>query len=219
MRNNKTGKYLDLTDYTDKLDGITVAPSGNHTLDELIELKDVIEGKEGWIVQFENGKMIKIKTKFYCDLHGLFTQELNRENTLISLIIDEKIDDIISQLGEESNKRDEVDKIAEVINKEIELMVSQCDKLVNEFNEILEIRTKHGGTKANAVKDFAIKYVKNPMFPIAIGVVNGKDKLEVIKDKIKNDTKNLMMARKWLEKRGWVKPDTGYKIGSIDGDN
>ena len=218
MRDNKTGKYLDLTNYVDKLEGITVAPSSNHSLDELIELKDVVEGKEGWIVQFENGKMIKIKTQFYCDLHGLFTQELNRENTLISLIIDEKIDDIIAQLGEDSNKRGEVDNISDIINKEIELMSDGCDKLVDEFNELLEIRTKHGGTKAHAVKDFAIKYSKTSLFPIAIGVINGKDKLEMIKDKIKNDTKNLMMARKFLEKRGWTKPDTtGYKIGSIDG--
>jgi T4 RnlA family RNA ligase len=217
MRDNKTGKYLDLTDYTDKLDGITVAPSGNHSLDELIELKDVIEGKEGWIVQFENGKMIKLKTKWYCELHGLFTQELNRENTLISLIIDEKIDDIISQLGEESNKREEVDNISNLINKEIELIISKCDEMVGEFNQLLNIRLKHGGTKAHAVKDFAIKYSKTPIFPIAIGVVNGKDKLELIKDKIKNETKNLLMARKWLEKRGWVKPDTtGYKIGNVE---
>ena len=216
MRNNTTGEYLDLVDYIQYLDGITVAKSYNYSLDELVELKDVIEGKEGWIVQFENGKMIKIKTSHYISLHGLFTQELNRENTLISLIIDEKIDDIIAQLGEQSNKRDEVDKIAEVVNKEISHLIDGVDKLIAEYNDILSVRTRYGGTKENAVKDFAIKFSKNTLFPIAIGVVNGKDKMEMIKDRIKNQTKNLMMARTFLEKRGWVKPETGYKIGTED---
>ena len=213
MRNNTTGKYLDLVDYIQYLDGITVAKSYNYSLDELVELKDVIEGKEGWIVQFENGKMIKIKTSHYISLHGLFTQELNRENTLISLIIDEKIDDIIAQLGEESGKREEVDKIADVVNKEISHLDKDVDDLLDEYKEILSIRGQYGGTKANAIKDFAIKFSKNQLFPIAIGVINGKDKMELIKDKIKNQTKNLMMARNFLDKRGWVKSDTtGYKV-------
>mgnify|MGYP006271897313 CR=1 FL=1 len=200
MRDNKTGKYLDLVDYVDKLDGITVAPSMNHSLDELIELKDVAEGKEGWIVQFENGKMIKLKTKWYCDLHGLFTQELNRENTLISLIVDEKIDDIISQLDEESSKREEVEKLSDIINDEIIRLTNSTDKLLDDWNSDTSsefYRRKH----------FALKYSKNPYFTLAIGVINGKDKMDLIKDRIKNETKNLLQARKWLEVRGWVKEE------------
>jgi hypothetical protein len=38
-------------------------------------------------------------------------------------------------------------------------------------------------------------------------VVNGKDKMESIKFRIKEETKNLLQARKWLESRGWTKPD------------
>ena len=201
MRDNLTGEYLDLTDYSDRLDGITVAPSMDHSLEELVELKDVIEGKEGWIVQFENGKMVKIKSKFYCDLHGLFTQELNRENTLISLIIDEKIDDIISQLGEESSKREEVDEISRIVNDEMSKVSEIVDGLIEEFlsdpNQSEHYRKKH----------FALKYRKHPYFGLAMSVVNGKDKMENIKFRIKEETKNLLQARKWLENRGWMKPD------------
>lgn len=201
MRDNRTGKYLDLADYSDRLDGITVAPSMNHSLDELIELKDVIEGKEGWIVQFENGKMVKIKSKWYCDLHGLFTQELNRENTLISLIIDEKIDDIIAQLGEESNKRENIDRISSIVNDEIHLVSKEVDALLDEWvsdtNPSEHYRKKH----------FALKNRKDPNFGLVMSVINGRDKMDQIKMKIKNDTKNLLQARKWLEDRGWSKPD------------
>jgi RNA ligase len=212
MRDNKTGEYLDITDYTDKLDGITVAPSENHSLEELIELKDVVDGKEGWIVQFENGKMVKIKTKWYCDLHGLYTQDLNRENTLISLIIDEKIDDIIAQLGEDSNKREEVDVLVDVINKYIHDYTVEVDKLLSDWDATT-------GTEFYKKKHFALKWSKNKYFPVAIGVINGKDKLSLIKDKIKNDTKNLMAARKWLSDRGWVKLESIKNIEDDDVDN
>lgn len=200
MRDNKTGKYLDLVDYVDKLDGITVAPSMNHSLDELVELKDVADGKEGWIVQFENGKMVKLKTKWYCDLHGLFTQELNRENTLISLIVDEKIDDIISQLDEESSKREEVEKLSDIINDEIVRLTRETNKLLDEWNS-------DTSSEFYRKKHFALKYAKNQYFPLAIGVINGKDKMDLIKDRIKNQTKNLLQARKWLSDRGWIKDD------------
>lgn len=194
LRDNKTGKYLDIDDYVDHLDGITVAKSYTNSLEELIELKDVIEGVEGWIVQFENGKMIKLKSKWYCDLHGLFTDELNKENTLISLIIDEKIDDIIAQLGEHSDKRSEVDVLSDIINKDIAQKIDAVDDLLSKFN----------GDR----KEFALKYLKDKSFPIAMGVINGKDKHTLVKERVKRDTKDLMMARKWLTDRGWSKKET-----------
>lgn len=209
MRDNVTGEYLDINDYTKYLDGITIAESSSQKLDELIELKDVQEGKEGWIVQFENGKMIKIKTKWYVELHGLFTQELNRENTLISLIVDEKIDDVIAQLGEgDSKKRKEVDKISDIINDEVKIISSEIDKLVDEYNS-------DTNSEFYKKKHFALKNIKSKYFPISMGVINGKNKMESISNKIKSDTKNLMQARKWLSDRGWTPPDNvGFREGN-----
>jgi T4 RnlA family RNA ligase len=188
MRNNNTGEYLDIKNYVDKLDGISIAQSyDEHTLDNLVELKDVIEGKEGWIVQFENGKMVKIKTQWYNDLHGLFTSELQRENTLLGLILDDKIDDVLAQLGEEAtDKRKEVEILTNMINHYI----------TNTSHEVENLLADYKGDR----KDFAVKNHKNKFFPIAIGVIDGKDQMTLIKDKIKNDTKDLMKARSWIQK-------------------
>jgi hypothetical protein len=188
MRDNKTGEYLDISNYVDKLDGISVAQSyGEQTLEDLVELRDVIEGKEGWIVQFENGKMVKIKTKWYNELHGLFTQELNRENTIIGLILDEKMDDVLAQLGEDAaQKRIEIEKYTDIVNKVITQTSLEVDRLLKDFS----------GDR----KDFAIKNNKNKYFSIAIGVVDGKDKMTLIKDKIKSETKDLMKAKSWVQK-------------------
>jgi T4 RnlA family RNA ligase len=186
MRDNKTGEYLNISDFSHKLDGISVAASDDgKTLEDLISLKNVIEGKEGWIIQFENGKMIKLKSQWYIDRHRLFTEDLNRENTLISLIVDETIDDVLAQL-EEPTKKAEIEKTIEIVNKEISRMAHQVDELMSNYN----------GDR----KDFAIKFNKHTMFPIAMGIISGKDKVDLIKQRIKIDTKNLMQAREWMKK-------------------
>ena len=186
MRDNKTGEYLNISDYSDKLDGISVAASDDgKTLEDLINLKNVIEGKEGWIIQFENGKMIKLKSQWYIDRHRLFTEDLNRENTLISIIVDETIDDVLAQL-EEPTKKAEIEKTIEIVNKEISRMAHLVDELIVNYK----------GDR----KEFAIKFNKHPMFPIAMGIISGKDKVDLIKQRIKTDTKNLLQAREWMKK-------------------
>lgn len=186
MRDNKTGEYLNINDFAHKLDGISVAASDEgKTLEDLVNLKNVTEGKEGWIIQFENGKMIKLKTQWYIDRHRLFTEDLNRENTLIGLIVDETIDDVLAQL-EEPTKKAEIEKTIEIVNKEIARMAHQVDELMSNYK----------GDR----KDFAIKFNKHPMFPIAMGIISGKEKVDLIKQRIKIDTKNLMQAREWMKK-------------------
>jgi T4 RnlA family RNA ligase len=184
MRDNKTGEYLDINDYTHKLDGISVAASlGEHTLDSIKEVVLKMIGKEGVIVQFENGKMIKIKSPWYCDRHKIFTTDLNRENTLIKFIVDETIDDVISQLNDPI-KAEEVDKLTSIINRYIKGISDGVDELLSNYS--------------GNIREFAIKYSKDKLFPISIGVIRGKDKITMIKNKILQDTKDLMSARKWI---------------------
>lgn len=185
LRDNKTGEYLDIDDFSDHLDGISVAASEETTLDDLITIKDIIEGKEGWIIQFENGKMVKLKTSWYIDRHRLFTDELNRENTLIGLILDETIDDVIAQLVEPL-KKEEIEEVIDIVNFKMNELSHKIDNLLSEYK----------GDK----KEFALKFIKNPLFGVTMGVINGKDKMDQIKDYIRSKTNKLMEAREWLKK-------------------
>jgi T4 RnlA family RNA ligase len=186
MRDNKTGKHLDLMDFTNKIGDLEIAPfEDEKSLDDLILKSKTEKGREGWIITFENGLMIKIKTDEYLRLHGLFTEDLNRENTLIGLILNETIDDVLAQL-EEPTKKAEIEKTIEIVNKEMSRISHEVDKLLQ----------KYTGDR----KDFALKYQKDPMFSLAMGVINGKDKIDVIKQRIKIDTKDLMKAREWFKK-------------------
>ena len=188
LRDNSSGEYLNLNDYSDKYDGISVVKSEDgHTLDSIRDavLKSV--DIEGVVVQFENGKMVKIKSPWYIERHSLFTDEINRENTLIKMIVEETIDDVIAQLPENDDKRSEISNIIDIVNSYIKNISDKVDVLVSDYN----------GSK----KDFALKNIKNNLFPVAMGVINGKDKIEMIKSKILSDTRNLMSAREWIKKK------------------
>lgn len=194
VRDNNTGEYLDINEYLDHLNGITLAvPENDKSLDGLIELKSIVKDIEGWVVQFENGKMVKVKGDHYCSLHGLLTDSLNRENDIIELILDEKIDDVLAQIPEDDLRRQDIDAISKIISDEMIFMSNKTDELLLKYK---------GDRKA-----FAITNIKDPFFNFAIGVVNGKDKSEMIKLEIKKHTKHLMDARKWLDGRGYKKVD------------
>ena len=184
MRDNTTGEYLDIDDYSEHLDGISVAASEETTLDDLISAKEIVEGKEGWIIQFENGKMVKIKTDWYFSLHGLYTSQINRENDVISLILDEKIDDVLPQV--EESKRKEIEEIIDIVNNEINHILKDLNTLLKSWK----------GDR----KEFALENMKHPLFSVAMNVIGGKDKLDSIKDLIRNKTRNLQPAKQWMEK-------------------
>jgi len=65
LRCNKTGKYLDIKDFNTKGISIVKQYDNNYTLDDILELKETVERCEGWIVQFEDDTILKIKTDWW----------------------------------------------------------------------------------------------------------------------------------------------------------
>jgi len=206
LRDNNTGEYIDVDDYKEHLTGITVAESYDDLgLDELIELKAIIKEKEGWIIQFTNGKMAKIKTDWYCDLHGLFTDDLSRENKIIKMILDETIDDVIAQVAADRDKDgnvmkhsqiviDEVNEIIEVVNFKISQIKDEVEDLLSNYGGVI------GEEDFYALKHFALKYKKDELFSIAISHIrSGDDVIDKVKEFISVKTSHLEKARKWLD--------------------
>jgi T4 RnlA family RNA ligase len=187
LRDNTTGEYLDLSDYKHLLDGISTPNVYNYTLDDMIDLKKTIEGVEGWIVMFENSKMIKIKVDWYIHLHTILTEDVNRENILIKYILDDKIDDLLGQLGE--NQIETREKIIDIEKKVVKY-------IEDKFVRISDIVKTYTGDQ----KEFARIYLKDEDFSIVMNAVRGKDILSMITERIGRETSHLMDARKFLEK-------------------
>jgi len=154
------------------------------TLKEMIELKSHISNQEGWVVEFSNGKRVKIKTDWYFNLHRIITDYSNREDYLIDMIITERIDDILSQLEYNSESRDFVEKVISTTKTNILDIRKDCQILFDSFD--------------GDMKSFALKNHDHKYFNIVSRWIRGKNIDTLINDYILKITYRLNEARLWL---------------------
>jgi T4 RnlA family RNA ligase len=180
LRNNQTGRYLSINEIE-----LPKPINFSFSLDDLISLKNELVSIEGWIVEFEDGQKIKIKTNWYYSLHRILTDYSNREDYLIDMVLDEKIDDILSVLDYGSENRLFVEKVMEKTIQKMKIISDGIDELLLNYS----------GDR----KTFAVQFKYHKYFPIAIQVIIGRDKLSLIKEFIKKETYRLSNARDWLD--------------------
>jgi T4 RnlA family RNA ligase len=225
LRDNKTGKHIDIKEHLDKIGSIKIAPFEDdiRDLDHLIELTATQVDKEGSIVTCEDefGKdfFFKIKCPWYMERHGLLTTDIYREHIIIGYILDDKIDDILGQIPEDEKEAHErIQKIISIVKMEINKLVSQINSAYVDF-------VKSGSDK----KDYAINHrVENTNFHFVMSMDKG-DKLKSMSkedileyydsveawekaiekcqpynlavESIRDKTKRLEIAREWLESK------------------
>ncbi len=195
LRDNKTGKLLDISDYADKLGSIKVAKSEAITdLDTLVDIIKTQEDKEGFVILTEdndgNDFSFKMKNKWYCDRHNLITNDLYREHILTAYVLDEKIDDVIAQIPEYAVEvRNRVDKIISVIKHVLAEKVLDIEKSYANFVEL-----------GSSQKEYALKYNRvDKNFSIVMSMANrGADSYDLAKDWLREKTKRLLIARDFL---------------------
>lgn len=197
LRDNKTGKHIDLKEHMDKVGSVKIAPFEDdfNDLDHLMEVVAKQEDKEGVIVQAEdvngNDFFFKLKTPWYCERHGLLTEDLYRENVLIGYILDDKIDDILGQIPEDQGDAHErIEKIIEVIKKAITDKVIDIEKSYKVF---LDMNSNH--------KDYALANRKDKNFGYVMAMSRGVDVHDIAKDWVREKTKRLLIAREFLLQR------------------
>ena len=160
--------------------------SGFKDLDNLIELTATQVDKEGSIVTCEDemGRdfFFKIKTPWYCERHGLLTEDLYREHIIIGYILDDKIDDILGQVPEDEKEAHErINKIISIVKRAISDKVSEIETAYSQF-------VKSGMTK----KDYAIKNrVGNPNFGFVMNMVKADDLRKMSKEEILDNYDNM----------------------------
>jgi T4 RnlA family RNA ligase len=198
LRDNVTGKHIDIRDHLDKVGSIRIAPFEDEVqdLDDLINLTAVQVDKEGSIVtcedEFGRDFFFKLKTPWYMALHGLLTDDIYKENIIISYILDDKIDDILGQIPEdEKEAHQRINKIIEVVKRAISDKTQDLNISYKLFVDMEKNR-----------KEYALKYRgKEPNFGYVMAMAKGIDPYDLSKNWISDNTKRLMMAREWLKKR------------------
>lgn len=112
------------------------------TLMRVKKLQDLTENLfEGFVIRFDNGKRLKIKTDQYVELHSEHTLWLGGVDTkkktklYIERIKDKTIDDLIAVMTEHRDKK-AVEYINKVISKynEFDRLIEESKEIVNEQN-------------------------------------------------------------------------------------
>ena len=127
VRSNGDGRYWSLSELkwahnnfniplVDEVDEffevVEVNPSFHEkqfNVQKMLEAAKTRENTEGWIVQFEDGNMVKVKTEWYLKRHRAMT--FLRERDIAQLVVDEGLDDLKSLLVGEGVDISEILKI------------------------------------------------------------------------------------------------------------
>ncbi len=178
IRDNVTGKYIYKDDiakqyglsFTENLLFANSIPDVKEFAKSIKDMQNI----EGYIFQFADGDMVKIKTEWYLNLHRTVT--FLREVDIAKAVIDETVDDIKETFREQGIKG--VERI-EQIETDIVQYILNMDRIVTSI-------VKEDGTLER--KDFAIKYKEHPMFNLLMTKYTGNEpdyKLYYAKNQLK----------------------------------
>ncbi len=195
VREADTGRYLTSTEVHFLCKNLNVKIADEFdtmTWDELLEKQLTEENIEGWIVTLEDSQIIKVKTAWYFQMHGLTTGG-TRENQLIETILEDRIDDVISLIPDGEKK---------------EFMINTIEKVQHKFNHLVVEYKKLRGLYYNKFnenrKEFALKYKDHELFGYVMKKLNVsfRDVEQVaeqgVKDYILNKTRTLGGAKEFL---------------------
>ena len=114
----------------------------------------------------------KIKTPWYVGLHRTLTEDVNRENVIIQYILEETIDDVISQVpAEKKSVHDRISHLITLVKREID---KKSTEIESDYLTFLQM----GGDK----KAFALKYLNTPNFSYVMSMTNGSSSYDLAKD-------------------------------------
>jgi len=159
IRNNNTGEFCPASLISIIPENMNYIKSYNFTLEELIEKSKIEENKEGWVIQFEDGQLLKLKTEWYFRLHNLRTENIFRPDYVIKNYLENKIDDIISQLDPSEDK--DAFEFVKIVKNAVNNFLIYIDKSIYEFKNDYDIKYNKDWNK------FATDNYKKAFFNLA----------------------------------------------------
>lgn len=109
IRKNVTGEYLDYEYLVDigegfNIDVVKQYPGTMKSMQELVDTTKPLEGQEGFVVRFEDGVWVKVKSDQYVLFHKS-KDSLMHEKNVVAIIADKKADDFRVLLSELDRKK------------------------------------------------------------------------------------------------------------------
>lgn len=164
VRDNLTGAYVMLDPNhmvwtMIREEDVPVLPRHKMTMEQVINSLETMEYAEGYVVQFQNGDMVKMKCPWYTRLHRSIT--FLRERDIAVLAVNEQLDDMKQHMREVGIPLEKV----EAVETRLKDILVGIDAEINQvYNE-----GKHLDRKT-----FAMTYGKHPRFGLAMNLYSGK---------------------------------------------
>lgn len=171
VRDNLTGEYVLLNPahpvhdliaqlQVPRVHTFAVGEAARSTLASLLADLDQLENAEGYVVQFADGDMVKIKCPWYVRLHRVIT--FLRERDIARLALNEQLDDVKGQLQEQGISLDEVEAVEARLRSILTGYLDQIEAMVKEGQGLDR-------------KSFALKFKDQPLFGLAMQGFLGKE--------------------------------------------
>lgn len=169
LRNNETGEYWDRDAMRGFAEVFGVNCVDEHQEDarkfsfdiqDLLSKAKTIEDIEGWVIQFQDGEMVKLKTEWYLKRHRAMT--FLRERDIAVLVLEEGLDDLKSMLV-----GDGVD-ITDILNVE--------QRVLHDLRQlVMSVEVAYEADKLLDRKTFAIKNQQHQHFGLLMAKFIGKE--------------------------------------------
>jgi len=204
MRHNETGEYLQYDEMVKaKTHGIDVVEAYDATFDaDFLDYVRELIGIEGFVIRFDDGHMVKIKSEDYLKFHRA-RDAIAQEKNVWALILDAEVDDLKSFLLPEDRKRIEAfEKVLwNAVNDLVKAMEDRMTYAKNQLNKRDYSMFEDAGRERK--KMFALEFTQlscDQLKPVMFRLYEGGHTREVILDWIRN---NLSTGTK-LEKIRWL---------------
>jgi T4 RnlA family RNA ligase len=122
---------------------------------ELRAAAETVTGMEGWVVQFDDGEMVKVKTKWYIDLHHAVT--FVRWRDLARAVADDRADDLRAAMATAGRDLSSLDHVQAKIHEAVASARAEAKALAAEA-------TAAGKT----AKDLALALRDHPLFGLVM---------------------------------------------------
>ena len=145
VRDNVTGQYMpfnELVDIAGNRDFRLVKPVDEFNINGKFDISamlsaasnDETKDKEGWVVQFENGDMVKVKTKWYLQRHKVMTELRIRD--IAELILTGNIDDCKSLLLSLKVDSSQIIDIENTVAKQMNGIIAEVEQVWSQYKHL-----------------------------------------------------------------------------------
>jgi RNA ligase len=142
-------------------------------------LKNSLENdteKEGYVIQFHNGEMVKGKTKWYLDLHH--SAVFLRERDIAEMVVNETVDDFKSFLNSAVTTKDENDlpfKQLKAVEKIEHQVMEEIRSIEEEIDEAFSKANLTSTSSKEERKVYAMAHNREKWFKAVMAKIDGKE--------------------------------------------